>query len=229
MNQVNNATARLSFDNARKLMQSFTYPDGRQIYDLSSAKLTQSYIRSEVALSATQAAYHIPILVNDTQNGAVRVCEKRLNLQDIFVTNQLSILVGVGASTNTKPPLFSYNDQTTFTSATDDDLLSMYNGSLNLIINNEQVLPGWDVLRHYKVPNIQAIAAVYYASTPTQLNQLDLSTDSFYPVEPGFVLNGAANLQMTLQCPGAPATVLTNSFICVIQRGILLQNVTTVK
>jgi hypothetical protein len=47
--------------------------------------------------------------------------------------------------------------------------------------------------------------------------------------EPGIVMNGAANINFQLTANGAPATILANSFICVIQRGILLQNVTTVK
>jgi hypothetical protein len=42
-------------------------------------------------------------------------------------------------------------------------------------------------------------------------------------------MNGAANINFQLTANGAPATILANSFICVIQRGILLQNVTTVK
>jgi hypothetical protein len=42
-------------------------------------------------------------------------------------------------------------------------------------------------------------------------------------------MNGAANINFQLTANGAPATVLADSFIAVIQRGILCQNVTTVK
>jgi len=42
-------------------------------------------------------------------------------------------------------------------------------------------------------------------------------------------MNGAANINFQLTANGAPATITTNSFIAVIQRGILCQNVTTVK
>jgi hypothetical protein len=99
---------------------------------------------------------------------------------------------------------------------------------LNLTINNEQVLPAWDVLRHYFAPQTQGGVGIT-AQTVFPVDQFDASNDGFYPVEPGIVMNGAANINFQLTANGAPATVLSDSFICVIQRGILMQNVTTVK
>jgi len=213
--------SRMVFENAKTLVRSLGY-------SVEHAKLTQSYLRSEVALSTSIANYHLPVLVNDTQNGASRVNEKRLNLQDIFVTTEIAVLIGVGSATNTKAPLYTYPNQSVFTAATDDDLLSIYNGYLNLTINNEQVLPAWDVLRHYFVPQTQGGVGIT-AQTVFPIDQWAASQDGFYPVEPGIVMNGAANINFQLTANGAPATVLANSFICVIQRGILCQNVTTVK
>jgi len=213
--------SRMVFENAKTLVRSLGY-------SVEHAKLTQSYLRSEVALSTSIANYHLPVLVNDTQNGASRVNEKRLNLQDIFVTTEIAVLIGVGSATNTKAPLYTYPNQSIFTAATDDDLLSIYNGYLNLTINNEQVLPAWDVLRHYFVPQTQGGVGIT-AQTVFPIDQWAASQDGFYPVEPGIVMNGAANINFQLTANGAPATVLANSFICVIQRGILCQNVTTVK
>jgi hypothetical protein len=206
--------SRMVFENAKTLVRSLGY-------SVEHAKLTQSYLRSEVALSTSIANYHIPVLVNDTQNGASRVNEKRLNLQDIFITTEIAVVIGVGTGTNTAAKSYTYPNSTVFTSATDDDLWSIYNGYLNLTINNEQVLPAWDVLRHYFVPQTQQSAST--------TDQWDASQDAFYPVEPGIVMNGAANINFQLTANGAPASVLANSFIAVIQRGILCQNVTTVK
>jgi hypothetical protein len=213
--------SRMVFENAKTLVRSLGY-------SVEHAKLTQSYLRSEVALSTSIANYHIPVLVNDTQNGASRVNEKRLNLQDIFITTEIAVLIGVGAATSTKAPLYTYPNGTIFTSATDEDLWSIYNGYLNLTINNEQVLPAWDVLRHYFVPQTQGGVGIT-AQTIFPVDQWSASQDAFYPVEPGIVMNGAANINFQLTANGAPATVLANSFIAVIQRGILCQNVTTVK
>ena len=212
---------RMVFENAKALVRGLGY-------SVDQAVLTQSYLRSEVALSTSIANYHLPVLVNDTQNGAVRVNEKRLNLQDIFVASEISVLIGVGSATSTKAPLYTYPNGVIFTSATDDDLLSIYNGSLNLTINNQQVLPAWDVYRHYCVPQTQGGVGIT-AQTIFPVDQNNGAADGFYPVEPGIVFNGAANINFQLTANGAPATVLSNSFICVIQRGILLQNVTTVK
>ena len=212
---------RMVFENAKALVRNLGY-------SVDQAVLTQSYIRSEVALSTSIANYHIPVLVNDTQNGAVRVNEKRLNLQDIFVASEIAVLIGVGASTSTSAALYTYPNGVIFTSATDTDLLSIYNGSLNLTINNQQVLPAWDVYRHYFVPQTQGGVGIT-AQTIFPVDQNDASDNGFYPVEPGIVMNGAANINFQLTANGAPATILANSFICVIQRGILLQNVTTVK
>jgi len=212
---------RMVFENAKALVRGLGY-------SVDQAVLTQSYLRSEVALSTSIANYHLPVLVNDTQNGAVRVNEKRLNLQDIFVASEIAVLIGVGSSTSTKAALYTYPNGTIFTTATDDDLLSIYNGSLNLTINNSQVLPAWDVYRHYMVPQTQGGVGIT-AQTIFPVDQNDGAADGFYPVEPGIVFNGAANINFQLTANGAPASVLANSFICVIQRGILLQNVTTVK
>ena len=213
--------SRMVFENSKALVRSLGY-------SVDQAVLTQSYLRSEVALSTSIANYHLPVLVNDTQNGAVRVNEKRLNLQDIFVTSELAVLIGIGAGTSTKAKLYTYANSTDFTSTSDDDLWSIYNGSLNLSINNQQVLPAWDVYRHWMVPQTQGGVGIT-AQTVFPIDQNNASDDSFYPVEPGIVMNGAANINFQLTANGAPATITTNSFICVIQRGILLQNVTTVK
>jgi len=213
--------SRMVFENAKALVRGLGY-------SVEHAKLTQSYLRSEVALSTSIANYHLPVLVNDTQNGASRINQKSLNLQDIFVLTDLAVYIGVGSATSTKAQLYSYPNSSIFTSATDDDLWSIYNGYLNLTINNEQVLPAWDVLRHYFAPQTQGGVGIT-AQTVFPVDQFDASNDGFYPVEPGIVMNGAANINFQLTANGAPATVLTNSFICVIQRGILCQNVTTVK
>jgi hypothetical protein len=207
--------SRMVFENAKTLVRSLGY-------SVEHAKLTQSYLRSEVALSTSIANYHIPVLVNDNQNASgPRVNEKRLNLQDVFVTTEIGVFIGVGTSTNTAAKLYTYPNSTVFTSATDDDLWSIYNGYLNLAINNEQLLPAWDVIRHYFVPQTQQSAST--------TDQWAAGSDGFYPVEPGIVMNGAANINFQLTANGAPASVLANSFICVIQRGILCQNTTTIK
>ena len=213
---------RMVFENAKALINNLGY-------SAAHAKLTQSFLRSEVALSTSVANYHIPVLVNDTQNGSVRVNEKRLNLQDIFITTELDIFIGIGAATATDAKLYSYPNPNVFsTSGAAAALYSLYNGYLNLTINNEQLLPAWSVLRHLFVPQTQGGVGIT-AQTIFPIDQINFGEDAAYPVEPGIVMNGAANINLNLTANGAPAAIQSNSFICVIQRGILCQNVTTVK
>lgn len=213
---------RMVFENSKALINSLGY-------SAAHAKLTQSYLRSEVALSTSVANYHLPVLVNDTQNGAVRVNEKRLNLQDIFITTEIELLIGIGTATATDAKLYSFpNPQTFSTSGAATALYSIYNGYLNLTLNNEQVLPAWNTLRHLFVPQTQGGVGIT-AQTIFPIDQINFGEDSSYPVEPGIVMNGAANINFQLTANGAPAAIQANSFICVIQYGILAQNVTTVK
>lgn len=213
--------SRMTFENAKSLVRGLGY-------SVDQAVLTQSFLRSEVALSTSIANYHIPVLVNDTQNGAVRVNERRLNLQDVFITTEIGVYIGVGSATSTSAKLYTYPNPQVFTTTTAGDLWSIYNGYLNLAINNQQVLPSFDVLRSYYVPQTQQGVGVT-AQTVFPIDQADLSEQPYYPIEPNIVMNGAANIQFQLTANGAPATILANSFIAVIQHGILCQNVTTVK
>lgn len=218
-------SSRMVFDNAKALVRGLGYT-------VDQAVLTQSYLRSEVAMSTSIANYHLPVLVNDTQNGAVRVNEKRLNLQDVFITTEIGVFFGIGTSTNTAAKLYTYPNSTAFATG-GGDLWTLYNGYLNLAINNQQILPAWDVLRHYYLPQTQQNTNFNAASATSPAvftqDQADLSEQPYYPVEPNIVMNGAANINFQLTANGAPATIATNSFICVIQHGILCQNVTTVK
>jgi len=214
--------ARMVFENAKALINSLGY-------STAHAKLTQSYLRSEVALSTSVANYHIPVLVNDTQNGAVRVNERRLNLQDVFITTEIDVLIGIGSATATDAKLYSYPNPNTFsTSGAANALYSIYNGFLQLTINNDMVMPSWSVLRHLFIPQTQGGVGIT-AQTIFPIDQINFAEDVSYPVEPGIVMNGAANINFQLSANGAPAAIQANSFICVIQRGILAQNTTTVK
>jgi hypothetical protein len=217
--------ARMTFESAKALVKGLGY-------SVDQAVLTQSYLRGEVAMSTSIANYHIPVLVNDTQNGAVRVNEKRLNLQDIFITTEIAVVFGIGSSTTTSAPLYTYPNSTAFATG-GTALWTIYNGYLNLAVNNQQILPAWDVLRHYYLPQTQQNTNFNSATATSPAvytqDQVDFSESPYFPVEPNIVLNGAANIQFQLTANGAPSAIATNSFICVIQHGILCQNVTTVK
>lgn len=206
--------ARLIFENSRQLIQSAGF-------NVNQAVLSQSYLRSEVTLTTTQTTYHIPVLVNDTQNGTASgfPTEQRLQLQDAFVVARLGIFVALPTSaTDTAFQLYSYPNKTAFTNP--KDLYSLYNGQFQWIVNNRQVIPTYDVYRHYWVPQTQESAS--------NIDQWDADA-GYYPAEPNPVLVGSKNNQISIVLPSAIANVDAGSRLVVIFSGILCQNVTPVR
>ena len=214
--------ARLVFENAKSLVSNAGF-------NVNQAVLSQSYIRSEVAMSTTVTNYHIPVLVNDSQNGSAFLTENRLNLQDAFVISSIGIFVAKpAASTTTAFPLYTYPNASAFsTSGAADALYNLYNGQMNVVVNNRQIVPSWDLYRHLYAPQTQQGAA----STATTIDQNDASEFGYYPCEPNIVLVGSKNNQISLQLPAAIGTLQASTAprIVVIFRGILAQNVTPVR
>lgn len=213
---------RMNFDNAVTLLQ-------REGIDPTKARLTQSYLRAEVLASTSVTTYDLPFLVNRPDANNFNTARK-LQLQDAFVATQIGLFVAVpGSSTATNFPLFTYGDIITFSTAnTSTSLNSLYNGFMQVTLNNNVILPGWDLLRHFKAPWQQTQAAIA-SVTGARQNSFDWSEDGFYPVEPSLVVNGAGNYQASLVLPSALAAVETNQRIIVIMRGVLAQNVTSVQ
>jgi hypothetical protein len=221
---ANQIGSRLVFENAKSFIQS-------QGYDVSQAVLTQSYVRSEVALSASVTNYRLPIVINDVTNGVAFATERRVQLQDVHVCS--SVFIGLAcpsSATDTAFPLLSYPSTSNgqFNGAEQDALYTFYNGFLTMQVNNQNILPAFDIYRSYFVPQTQGGIGIT-AQTNFPIDQVDGSENGFYPVEPNLLLNGAANIVANLILPAAISTVKANSRIVCIFRTILAQNVTSVK
>lgn len=226
---ISNLDQRLIFEQAVEL--------ARQLgYTVNESQCTQSYIRSESAMANNVTQYQMPILVNQNANNgaAQRVTEKRLQLQDIFYVS--SVLIGwtVATGTSATGQVYTYPNLTAATSsAIATALNSLYNGNLSIQMNNTNFLPGWDINRHYFAgqtqQNTNFNAAT--ATSPAQytVDELRFAEDGFYPVEPGWVLNGGGNIAATINLPGAISTIPRDGAIVAIFRGILMQNCSTVK
>ena len=236
--QISQQGQRLAFDNAANLMKRAGVNPGRAI-------LSQSYLRTEIAMSTSATTYKFDVVTNDNLNTNYATMQK-LNLQDAFIVSQIGFFLFVpptSATTTTAIPL-SYptvgnfsGAAGNFTAAQAIDALSIYNGSLTLNVNQTTILTGWDLSRHYRVPTIQQNAATaiqvgaataFTAPAHLPFDSLDLSNDGFYPCEPNIVLNGAKKNDLQISIPSAPATVPTNGRMVLIFRGILAQNVTTI-
>ena len=110
--QINNYNSRLGFDTAKQLLME----NG---LDPTRAVLSQSVIRSEVVMSTTVTNYHLPILSNDTQNGANTNTSILLDLQDVFLVSQIGLFVAAPSSaTSTEFELFAYGAPSVFTTST---------------------------------------------------------------------------------------------------------------
>jgi hypothetical protein len=217
--------SRLVFENAKTLINQLGY-------DASHAVLTPSYLRSEVLLSTTAASYHVPVLVNDNQNGTPTVREQRLSLQDLFIVSNLQIVLTSGSSTTGSAKSYTYPNLTAFSTGA-AQLYTVYNGYLNIQVNNQNVLPKWSMIQHLDVPQTQQNTNfnAATATAPAQYSIDQVSFDQFGMVvcEPNLVLNGASNIQASIILPAAPTTLDANTYVAVIWYGILAQNCTSVK
>ena len=213
---------RLIFDNAKNLINNAGLSVGQAV-------LSQSYIRSEVAMSTSTTSYQIPILVNSTGANTNFATNQLLQLQDAFVVSSIGVFVSIPASsTTTAFRLYTYPNTTAFSTAgAATALYNLYNGKLSVVVNNRQIVPAWDLYRHLYVPQTQQGAA----STATTQDENDATEFGYYPVEPNIVLVGSKNNVISLELPGAISTLEAGTAprIVVIMRGILAQNSTSVR
>ena len=211
---------RLIFDNAKALVNNAGFSVGQAV-------LSQSYIRSEVAMSTSTTSYQIPILVNSATNNFAT--NNLLNLQDGFVVSSIGIFVSIPAtSTTTAFRLYTYPNTTAFSTAgAATALYNLYNGKMQVVVNNRQILSAWDIYRHLYVPQTQQDVL----APTTKQDQNDATEFGYYPVEPNLVLVGSKNNVINLELPGAISVLEAGTAprIVVIMRGILAQNVTPVR
>jgi hypothetical protein len=216
---------RLVFENAKTLIQQLGY-------DASHAVLTPSFLRSEVLLTTSSAAYHVPVLVNDNQNGTPTVREQRLALQDLFIVSSIQILLTSGSATTGSAKSYTYPNLTAFTTGA-AQLYNVYNGYLNIQVNNQNVLPKWSLLQHLDIPQTQQNTNFNAASatSPAQYSIDQVSMDQFalQVCEPNIVLNGASNINASIILPAAPSALDSNTYVATLWYGILAQNCTSVK
>lgn len=217
--QQSTANSRIVYNNAVQLLNA------AQI-NLKVAKLTQSALRLEQQTSLTKTQYIFPALVNN--NGPANSLfntEIRLNLQDSFVVSSWGwFLAKPLSAVDATFVLQTFPDVLIFATAGSNVALeTIYNSIVQVAVNNDIILPVWDMNRHRMVPQSQQVAVA-----PAQISQFDGSSDGYYPVEPNFMLIGSKNSIITLTLPAALAVVETFGRIVTIFRGVLAQNSTSI-
>lgn len=217
--------SRLAYSKAKEAINRAGFSAGQAV-------LSQGFLRLEVALSTTKTLYQFPILQNDNTNGAAFNTENRLALQDAFYVSSMALFFAKpSSSTDSSFQLVTYPNASIFSTAnTATSLYNWYNASLSLTVNNRQILPSYDLYRHYSVPQQQTTSnADYTASGIAYKDQQDGSSSAFYPIEPGWVLVGSKNNSLQVSLANAMTAVETSSRAVIIFRGHLAQNVTPVR
>jgi hypothetical protein len=223
MTQQNTVNSRLVYENAKKNLEM------AQV-STAHAKLTQSFLRLENQLTTTATKFVFPVLNNQNNAaGTIFNTEQRLNQQDSFVGAMWGVFLSKPSSnTDATFILHTYPNAQVFTTANVASAAeTIYNSFFQLSVNNDIILPAWDVSRHRSVPFTQAGVGIT-AQTIFPIDQIDLGSEGFYPVEPNIVFIGSKNSVLTLLMPAALAAVETFQRISVIFRGVLAQNSTII-
>lgn len=217
---INNATARMTYLESLKIAkQAGLNP--------TSTKNTMSDLVLEQALSTGVTNYTFPV-TNTQQNGTIFPTEIRLNLQDSFVASSWGMfLLPAASATDATFIAASYPSPAVFTGGGAAAAETLYNSYARITVNNDVLVPAWHLSRHRMVPQSQEVAAAANQNGIAK-DQIDLTTDGFYPVEPYIVFIGSKNLQVQMILPAALAAVTANSRVRFHFRGLLLQNSTTV-
>jgi len=226
--------SRMAFQNAANAVKRAGLNPG-------NAVLSQSYLRFEVNLSATNTQYKFDTLVNESVNGTIAT-QQKLNLQDAFVINQLGFFLAVPSSaTDTSFRLLTYpsignvsGTAANFTAAQAATMYQVYAGFMQLNVNQRTVMTAWDLNRHLFIPPVQAAAVIATGTAPTapiHMNDDNFNAGDmgFFPTEPNIVLAGNKKNDLTVTLASSiGGTLPTVCRLVCVARGILAQNVTPV-
>jgi hypothetical protein len=218
---MTNLDARMVYQNAKSALQK-AFP--KLTEDIAHVcKLTQSTYRLEQPLVTGQTSFTFPVLANQQ---VFSNTEQRLNQQDSALVYSVGVFAGAPASAtdaafvpDTYPNPIKYG-------ANAIPLNALWNGSnLKFTVNNDILIPNWDVLKHFNAPETQQTAAIGAGSPQDQFRG---SWDGFYPLEPNIVMIGSKNNVINLELAQGLTSVLANSRAIIILRCITAQNSTVV-
>lgn len=225
----NGVVGREDFNQAvTTFRKTFSRAFNRQFTDdevIEEFKLTQSELRLEQPLAANTNRYLFPIMDNQTgPGGAILNTEIRLRMQDTFVPTAIYVgLANPGSSTAGNFRLYTYPNQVVFTNAL--QMRALYNGTLNIMVNNYEYTYGWGLQRHWCSNETQQTAAFGAGSPEDQTNGAE---DGVYPMQPFVLFGGAQNVQISINLPVAPTAVDAFSRYVIRFFGVIAQNSTPV-
>jgi len=172
-----------------------------------NVRLTQSTLILTKPIVPTVATYNFDVL--ETQTATLQNDEIRLNLNDEFIVTTMGVYLQAEVSTE-KGGLTINGGKTLFTyvplenSATLISLNDLYNGALQIAVNNIVYLDKWDTKKHECRPRTQyANASTVTTILQTTLASSEFSKNAMFPVEPLLTLSGAKKNNIQLALPNA--------------------------
>ena len=200
--------------------------------DLKVIKLTQSDLVLEQQISAS-TNYTFAILTNDNgPAGTLFNTELRLVMQDsliaggwgFFLLEPVSVLdATIIARTYPNPVAFA-------TVGEAQALETLYNSYTKITVNKDVVGYNWHMSRHRLVPQSQQAVGVATVENAIANDQIDLSSDGFFPCEPNIVFIGSKGSIIELKLPAPVAVIGAAGFtrMRMHYRGLLAQNSTII-
>jgi len=192
--------------------------------------ITWSYLRSEVLLTTTTGVVKFPILVNDQP--AANINERRLNISDEFQVIEFGIFLykvptGQGLDeqilqTYPNPNLFSKSGETRA-------LQALYNGYFTVTLNRKQIIPYYDALQFFRVPDSQQGTTSAAIAGPVQYT---IANSAYLHSKwglneslPTFRMSGAIVNDVTLNANAKDMTgTASTNYVVFFSRGFLIQN-----
>jgi len=265
--QISNRDLRLNYENAIRMIAEANLPAGQprtqaninaMMAKVNLDELTQGYIRSEVTLQVNQQTLQFPIVdTQNIQNAPITPTMKLLAEQDSFVVSHLGFWLELQDPNNTGAPYTGQNMYAplTFPDAwtnhsgypfptIDPGMIMMWRSFLSIEVNKKTLIPQWDMMRHFVVPDVQSTQSLPAPNVPNpnytpSWSAHNGATTSYYPFEPNIVLGGGrqnvVKLNLPQNIPDINPMALTqynNTIVCkavLVFRGILAQNSTNIR
>lgn len=225
MNTQNTVTARALYNSALQQL-------AKAGLSAEQVKLTQSDIVLEQGLNINSSSYQFPTLVNN--NGPANTLfntEIRLNQQDTLICGAWGFFIAEPTSAVDATMIWhTYPNPLSFAAVGEAAALeTLYNSQSSVTVNNDVVFPVWHMSRNRLVPQTQRNTAATAAGS-FAYDQIDGSSDGFFPLEPNLNIVGSKNTVIVLKLPAAIAVIGAGGFTRARQhyRGLLAQNSTII-
>lgn len=234
MNNTNNLTARMSFDNAKKVLYDAWIEqfgkDSKACWNwVNNRKLSQHELRLEVQLNTTSNRFVFGVTSNQANStNVVFNTENRLNLQDSLVVSEYGLYVAQPTSqTDTTYLLNTYGNTQVFAAADAAALDSTFysNGSFTTKVSGDVIIPYRGLFNHWYKPQTQQTAALGAASPKDQIRGAE---DGMITQEPNLYMIGSKNYVPEIVLPTALASAANFLRCILIYRGVLAQNSTVI-